>query len=92
MDGEYVLPALPDLTVLAKKNDGVFPADRVKEVIDGRAELRAHGPREMPIWGNEYSKEAAEYYEEVFHISDAESFVSNRIQALVAYIQSLQGM
>lgn len=89
-DGEYVLPVLPDLTVLAKNNDEVFPSDRVREVIDGRAELRAHGPRDMPIWGIEYSREAAEYYREVFHVSDAESMVSDRIRALVAYIQSLQ--
>jgi hypothetical protein len=90
MVGEYVPPNLPNLTVLAKNNDGIFPSDRVYEVIDGRAEVRAHGPRLMPIWGVEYNKEAAEYYRSVFRVNDIESFVSKRISSLVAYIQSIQ--
>lgn len=90
MVGEYVPPNLPNLTVLAKNNDGIFPSDRVHEVIDGRAEVRAHGPRLMPIWGVDYSKEAAEYYRSVFRVNDIESFVSKRISSLVAYIQSIQ--
>lgn len=89
-DGEYVLPVLPDLTLLAKNNNGVFPSDRVHKVIDGRAELKAHGPRDMPIWGFEYNKEAAEYYHEVWNVTNAESIVRNRVRALVAYILSLQ--
>ena len=38
----------PDLTGLAKRNDGVFPARAVNEIIDGRTLLAAHGTR---IWG-----------------------------------------
>lgn len=90
MVGEYVPFISPDLTVLAKNNDGIFPSDRVYEVIDGRAEVRAHGPRLMPIWGVAYSKEAAEYYRSVFRVNDIESFVSKRISSLIAYIQSIQ--
>lgn len=41
----------PDLTVLAKRNDGVFPFMRVIETIDGRTDVIAHGSREMPVWG-----------------------------------------
>jgi len=41
----------PDLTVLAKRNDGVFPIAAVNEIIDGRMLIAAHGHREMPIWG-----------------------------------------
>ena len=41
----------PDLTTLARKNDGVFPIAAVNEVIDGRTLVAAHGTREMPIWG-----------------------------------------
>ena len=43
-----------DLTVLAKKNNGVFPVKSVYEVIDGRQAVLAHGTRDMPIWGNRY--------------------------------------
>jgi mono/diheme cytochrome c family protein len=40
-----------DLTVLAKRNDGVFPIAAVNEIIDGRMLIVAHGNREMPIRG-----------------------------------------
>ena len=39
-----------DLTVLAKKNNGVFPVGAVYEMIDGRKSVSAHSTREMPIW------------------------------------------
>ena len=45
----------PDLTLLAKANGGVFPIEKIYEVIDGRGQLQAHGTREMPIWGKEYT-------------------------------------
>lgn len=44
-----------DLTLLAKKNNGVFPISVVYEVIDGRKEIKAHGVREMPVWGYRYT-------------------------------------
>jgi mono/diheme cytochrome c family protein len=47
-----VAPA--DLTQLAKKNGGVFPINAVYEKIDGRKEVKAHGPRDMPVWGYQY--------------------------------------
>ena len=40
-----------DLTVLAKKNNGVFPVNSVYQIIDGRESIASHGTREMPIWG-----------------------------------------
>ncbi len=43
-----------DLTLLAKKNNGVFPIDALNEVIDGTRQTRAHGNREMPVWGLRY--------------------------------------
>jgi hypothetical protein len=41
-----------DLTVLAKKNNGVFDAGVIFQIIDGRRPgSRAHLSKEMPIWG-----------------------------------------
>jgi len=40
-----------DLTVLAKKNNGVFPYDKVAAMIDGRQSNRMHGTPDMPVWG-----------------------------------------
>jgi mono/diheme cytochrome c family protein len=57
-----VAPALkvivPDLTRIAARNGGKFPADRVREIVDGRAVLPAHGARFMPVWGYEFEAQA----------------------------------
>ena len=44
-----------DLTILAKRDDNVFPVNAIYEVIDGRRAIKAHGTREMPIWGFRYA-------------------------------------
>jgi mono/diheme cytochrome c family protein len=44
--------APPDLTLLAHRNGGKFPRDRVKAIIAGQEQsAAAHGSREMPVWG-----------------------------------------
>jgi mono/diheme cytochrome c family protein len=86
--GEVLKMNMPDLTAIAKRNDGVFPLDRVKMVIDGRATPRAHGTSEMPIWGTRYGVEAAPRYDDFR--SDPEAFVHVRILALVDYLYRLQ--
>jgi Cytochrome c len=40
-----------DLTLLAKKNHGVFPVSQVYQLVDGRGSARNHLSDEMPIWG-----------------------------------------
>jgi mono/diheme cytochrome c family protein len=40
-----------DLTILAKRNNGVFSRDAVAETIDGRQAVQSHRNSEMPIWG-----------------------------------------
>ena len=40
-----------NLTILAKRNNGVFAADAVYKRIDGRDAKTSHGSSEMPIWG-----------------------------------------
>jgi mono/diheme cytochrome c family protein len=42
-----------DLTRISEGNGGKFPENKVREMIDGRAVLPAHGTREMPVWGYE---------------------------------------
>jgi mono/diheme cytochrome c family protein len=92
-DGPYagIIDAkIPDLTMLQKNSNGVFPFDRVYELIDGRAEVRAHGTRDMPIWGNEYNAKAAEYYSDYPDRYNVEGYIRGRILALISYIYSLQ--
>ncbi len=40
-----------DLTTIARRAEGHFDESRVMAIIDGRYEVAAHGPREMPVWG-----------------------------------------
>jgi mono/diheme cytochrome c family protein len=75
----------PDLTTLAKRNNGIFPMASVYEVIDGRKEMPGHGPRAMPIWGNRYGARAAEEY-----MFEGEVFVRNRILSVIDYLYRLQ--
>ena len=90
-DGPYA-PSLavkaPDLTVLAKNNGGVFPANRVFELIDGRAQVQGHGPREMPVWGEDYLIQAGREYDD--YPINREAFVRGRILALIDYLHQLQ--
>lgn len=42
---------VPDLTRLAYRDGGEFPAEDVRRTIDGRFDRPAHGSRDMPVWG-----------------------------------------
>lgn len=84
-DGRFFLiEAQPaDLTQLSKKNDGRFPFWQMYRVIDGRAELRGHGTREMPIWGAEFRLEES-------GSPAVEAAVRGQILQLIHYLRSIQ--
>ncbi len=80
-----------DLTTLSKRNGGVFPFDYVYGVIDGREAIKAHGDRDMPIWGKAYSTENVKAAEHFFDVPyDMEMFVRARILALIDYLNRIQ--
>ncbi len=74
---------VPDLTRLALDAEGEFPAQRVRETIDGRATVMAHGTRQMPVWGYEF------WVEEGADIV-AEDAANEIVVRLVAYLDSIQ--
>lgn len=82
------VPRLDDLT---KRAEGVYPADYVREVIDGRSEIGAHGSREMPVWGLRFER-LYQSQQAPGQESDAEARASASllIGELVDYIQTLQ--
>ena len=80
---------VPDLTALARNNNGVFPFDRVYQIIDGRQEVKAHGPREMPVWGRAFNTQSSVFFEN-YPPYDAESAARSRILALTEYLYRLQ--
>lgn len=68
-----------DLTLLARRNNGAFPSDAVREFIVGTTRpLRAHGTTEMPVWGP------------MFRVFESDARVNERIANLVTYIERLQ--
>ena len=84
-----VAPA--DLTVLSKKNGGVFPYDRVYAVIDGRELVKGHGDRDMPIWGKAFIDKMTESSEYYFGGADEmEMYSRTRILALIDYLNRIQ--
>jgi mono/diheme cytochrome c family protein len=84
---EHLRKSPPDLTLLAKNNQGVLPMNRLYEVIEG-ANVPAHGSRDMPVWGRDYRIKDAEYYVDVPY--DAPGLVRARILALLEYLNRLQ--
>lgn len=77
----------PDLTRLMQNNGGVFPTARVYNTIDGRLAVQAHGPRDMPVWGQRYTQDAAHVFADPYL---GEGTVRVRILALIDYLYQLQ--
>jgi mono/diheme cytochrome c family protein len=71
-----------DLTLIAERHGGEFPADEVYEVIDGRNEVASHGRRDMPVWGLSFQERGRD--------NDQQDEVHQKILDLVEYLRSIQ--
>jgi len=67
----------PDLTLIASGNHGVFPAERVHQIVQGKGPA-AHGERNMPVWGDVFARKVAG------------SSPDALVDALVRYLDGLQ--
>ncbi len=74
---------VPDLTLIARRQGGLFPRERIERIIDGRFTILAHGSREMPVWGAELSRT------EIGN-PDAERATQLMIHRLLQHVESLQ--
>ncbi len=86
---ELLLVKPPDLTSIRKRHDGKFPAPWVYRIIDGRNDLRPHGSKEMPIWGDRYRADALRGLPLPLNVS-ADAVVHGRILSLVFYLDLIQ--
>jgi len=68
-----------NLRRLSERFGNPLPEDQIARFIDGRAAVKAHGPRDMPVWGTRFYAET--HNERAVHAMIAE---------LVAYLQSIQ--
>ena len=69
-----------DLALLAVKNNGKFPYDKVLRAIDGRDTPRVHGTPDMPVWGEVFAKTTG---------TDAPN-VDEALRRITHYVWSLQ--
>jgi mono/diheme cytochrome c family protein len=75
------LTAAPaDLTVLAKRNGGKYPSDKVAAILRGQTNLMPHGDQEMPVWGPVFRQMSG----------GDEGQVTMRIANLNRYLESVQ--
>jgi mono/diheme cytochrome c family protein len=65
---------------LSERYGNPLPEDQIAQYIDGRADVKAHGPRDMPVWGKRFYSEG----------QGSERQVQDLIAKLVAYLQSIQ--
>ncbi len=72
-----------DLTGLARAAGGECDARAVKEAVDGRRVVQAHGSREMPLWGIVFG---AQHVGEPYYVQRSE----RELDQLVEYVRSLQ--
>jgi mono/diheme cytochrome c family protein len=57
-----------------------FPIVEVAQKIDGRAEVKAHGPREMPAWGDVFANEE----------KLDENAIRGKMGDLISYLMTIQ--
>jgi len=76
-----VAPA--DLTQISARRGGVFPQAMIAEFIDGRRRVRAHGPANMPVWGERFDREAPT-------APAGDIAIRGRVLPLIEYLRSIQ--
>jgi mono/diheme cytochrome c family protein len=84
---EFLALTTADLTKLSRNNGGKFPAERVAQIIDGRQDVKIHGTRDMPVWGDWFDVEAES---PGLRASEREIVVQERIRALLGYLETIQ--
>jgi nucleotide-binding universal stress UspA family protein/mono/diheme cytochrome c family protein len=70
-----------NLTEIAKRNGGEFPADLIFRTIDGRQRVKGHGGPDMPEWGEAFLKSRD---------GGSADTVKETIDSLVRFVESIQ--
>lgn len=74
---------VPDLTRIAARHGGEFPAEQIRKIIDGRSTRPPHGPRDMPVWGDAFRTGAGES-------PQADKRANDWVSLLTEYLRSIQ--
>jgi len=76
---QYLTRPPARLTTL-KQRYGEFPREKVIAMIDGREEVKLHGPRDMPVWGEQFAAT----------LVSRDEGARRRINALADYLATIQ--
>jgi hypothetical protein len=76
---------VPDLTVLAARDNGVFSHKAVEDIIYGKSRIVSHDSVDMPAWGEQFY-----YLQPGWNSFLRESYARNRVHALTTHVESLQ--
>ena len=85
---DFLKQAPADLTRIASRNNGRFPFQQIYKVIEDPSASRAHGDRDMPVWGRQFSQEEIDKYGP-FDTTHP-GLVEARILKLVFYLATIQ--
>ena len=84
---ELLTVKVSDLTQIKKENDGKYPADDVAKTIDGREQVRGHGMKEMPVWGDVFQTSVAD---PSAPDEAGEERARTKIRELILYLETIQ--
>ena len=76
---QSLVTPMEDLRGLQSRNGGVFPRERLRDMIDGRGLRAAHGTPDMPVWGWEFRQ-----------VEESDAQVQARINAVIDYLEGIQ--
>jgi mono/diheme cytochrome c family protein len=93
----HLVQKVPDLTTLARTNNGILPVSEMYNVIVGEKQIPSHGSREMPVWGQEFRVQGNKEHSFVlgnrdFGIFpyDQEAYVRAHVLTIIEYINRIQ--
>jgi mono/diheme cytochrome c family protein len=69
----------PDLTQIARQNNGHFPDDHIMQELRGGGHIASHGSEDMPVWGPIFS-----------NMSGNLTQTQARMHALINYLEGMQ--
>jgi len=75
-------PKPTDLSQLAKAHGGKFPYVQVRDAIDGRKRIAAHGSSEMPVWGEIFGEQKA--------AAQPDAHIRGQVQLITDYLATIQ--
>lgn len=86
--GPLLKTPAPNLAMITERNGGKFPFQKIYDIVDGSIVVAAHGSRDMPLWGDRYSKDPKPVTPD--QAATARDLAQQRILSLVYYIGTLQ--